>query len=47
MAVSTSTRTRRPVKPCPAESPNETAAMITKPSGQMVSMIACTRVRMA
>jgi hypothetical protein len=46
-AVSTSTSTRRPVTPEPADSPNVTMAISTNPSGQIVSMIACTPVRIA
>jgi hypothetical protein len=46
--VSTSTSTRRaPEPPCPADRPNDTAAISTNPSPQIVSMIACARVRMA
>jgi hypothetical protein len=50
-AVSTSISPRRPQEPDPSarpdDSPNETSAMSTNPSGQIVSMIACTRVRIA
>ena len=46
-AVSTSTSTRRPATPEPADSKNDTRAISTNPSGQIVSMIACTRVRIA
>jgi hypothetical protein len=45
--VSTSTSTRRPATPEPADSTNDTPAISTNPSGQIVSMIACTRVRIA
>src|SRR4029077_14650408 len=33
--------------PEPAESTNDTAAISTNPSGQIVSTVACTRVRIA
>ena len=46
-AVSTSTSTRRPAGPEPADSQKDTRAMSTNPSGQIVSVIACTRVRIA
>ena len=46
-ATKTSTNTRRPARPCPIDSKNDTSAMITNPSAQTVSMIACTRVRIA
>jgi len=46
-AVSTSTAIRRPATPSPAERKNDTSAMITNPSAQTVSMIACTLVRIA
>ena len=46
-AVSTSTSSRRPVEPEPADNENDTSAISTNPSGQIVSMIACTLVRIA
>jgi len=45
--VSNSTSVWRPGSPDPADRPKDTTAMTTKPSGQTVSMIACTRVRIA
>ena len=38
---------RRPATPEPADSTNDTSAISTNPSGQIVSMIAWTRVRIA
>jgi hypothetical protein len=46
-AVSASTSPRRPKEPDPADSKNETSAISTNPSGQIVSMIACTLVSIA
>jgi len=39
--------TRRPPSPDPADRKKETRAMSTNPSGQIVSMIACTLVAIA